>query len=127
MRTSTRPEAVAVLAEGRIKNGLQHLQQRLLDQTIRHRRDAKLTLAAVRLGDRHPSYRTGPVRPPQQLLADRRPRRTQMRDGLVNVQTFPTTCAFVGPHPLERPFPVPSRLPPPDPPSPCALPFFLPP
>src|SRR5437660_9203684 len=64
MRTSARPEAVAVLAEGRIKNGLQHLQQRLLDQTIRHRRDAKLALAALWLGDRHPSYRTGPVRPP---------------------------------------------------------------
>src|SRR5213593_586320 len=62
MRTSTRPEAVAVLAEGRIKNGLQHLQQRLLDQTIRHRRDAELTLAALWLGNRHPSYRTGPVR-----------------------------------------------------------------
>jgi hypothetical protein len=61
MRASARPEAVAVLAEGRIKNGLQHLQQRLLDQTIRHRRDAELALAAVRLGNRHPSHRTGPV------------------------------------------------------------------
>src|SRR5665647_3196260 len=103
MRTSTRPEAVAVLAEGRIKNGLQHLQQRLLDQTIRHRRDAELTLAALWLGNRHPSYRTGPVRPRQQLLADRRPRRTQMRGGLVNVQTVHTGYAFVGPHPLPRP------------------------
>ncbi len=109
MRTSTRPKAVAVLAEGRIKNGLQHLQQRLLDQTIRHRRDAELTLAALWLGNRHPSYRTWPVRPRQQLLADRRPRRTQMRGGLVNVQAVHTGYAFVGPHPLPRPLQVLSR------------------
>src|SRR5260370_16679021 len=125
MRTSTRPEAVAVLAEGRIKNGLQHLQQRLLDQTIRHRRDAKLTLAAVRLGDRHPSYRTGPVRPRQQLLADRRPRRTQTRDGLVKVQTVPPSCPFVAPHPLERAFHFLSRPPPQHHPSPCPLLLML--
>ena len=109
MRASTRPKAVAVLAEGRIKNGLQHLQQRLLDQTIRHRRDAELALAALWLGNRHPSHRTGPVRPPQQLLTDRGPRRTPMGDGLVNVQTVHTGCAFVGPHSLQRPLQVLSR------------------
>jgi hypothetical protein len=54
MRASTRPKAVAVLAEGRIKNGLQHLQQRLLDQTIRHRRDAELALAALWLEESSP-------------------------------------------------------------------------
>jgi len=59
MRISARPEAVAVLAEGRIKNGLQHLQQRLLDQTIRHRRDTELTPATLWLGNRLPSHRTG--------------------------------------------------------------------
>jgi hypothetical protein len=37
MRASARPEAVAVLAEGGIKNRLQYLQQCLLDQTIRDR------------------------------------------------------------------------------------------
>jgi len=57
MRASARPEAVAVLAEGRIKDRLQHLQQSLLDQAIRHRRDAELTLATARLRDRHPTYR----------------------------------------------------------------------
>ena len=57
VRASARPEAVAVLAEGRIKNRLQHLQQRLLDQPIRHRRDAKLALASLRLRDRYPPHR----------------------------------------------------------------------
>ena len=102
MRAAARPEAVAVLAEGGIKNGLQHLQQRLLDQTIRHRRDAKLALASLGLGDRHPSYRTGPVRPRQQLFADRRPLRAQLRGGLVNVQTIHTGYAFV-PAPASTP------------------------
>jgi len=40
-----RPEAVAVLAEARIKDRLQYLQQRLLDQTVRYRRNTELTLA----------------------------------------------------------------------------------
>ena len=63
MRASTRPEATPVLTEGRIKNGPQHLQQRLPDQTIRRRRVAELALAALWLGNRYLTYRTGPVRP----------------------------------------------------------------
>jgi len=47
--------------------------------------------------------------PDNSLLADRRPRRTQMRGGLVNVQTVHTGYAFVGPHPFERPLQVLSR------------------
>ena len=102
MRAAARPEAVAMLAEGGVKERLQHLQQRLLDQTIRHRRDTKLALAALGFGDRHPSHRTRPVRPRQQLLADRRPLRAQPRGGLVDVQTIHTGYAFVDPHPLPR-------------------------
>jgi hypothetical protein len=83
-----RPKAVAVCAEGWVKYRLQHLQQCLLDQPIRDRRDAQLALAAVRFRDRYPSYRTGPVPPLPQLVADRRPRRDQMACGLFNVQTI---------------------------------------
>lgn len=54
---------VAVFAEGGVQSWLQHLQQRLLDQPIRGRRDTELALATVRLRDRCPSYRTGPVLP----------------------------------------------------------------
>ncbi len=109
MCVSARAEAVAMLAEGGIKDGLQHLQQRLLDQPIRHRWDAKLALATLRLGDRHPTYRTGPIRPPQQLFPDDGPRRTQMFGSLIDIQTIDTGCAFVGPHPLQRPLQVLSR------------------
>jgi hypothetical protein len=57
MRTPSRSKAVAVFAEGGVHHRLQHLQQCLLDQPIRHRRDAQLTLATVGLRDRYPSYR----------------------------------------------------------------------
>src|SRR5579859_3814594 len=106
MRASARPEAVAVLAEGGVKDRLQDLQQRLLDQTIRHRWDAELALATLRLGDRHPSHRTGPVRPLQQLLADGGPRRAQECDGLVYIQSIDAGCALVGSDPFERPLQV---------------------
>src|SRR5476651_1726653 len=102
MRTSARPEAMAVLAKGGIKDRLQHLQKRLLDQTIQNRRDAKLALATPRLGDRHPSYRTGPIRPQKQLLANNGPGGFEVLCGLVNVQSVNAACPLVGPHALER-------------------------
>ena len=101
VRTSPRLETVAVLAESRVQNRLQHLQQRLLDQPIRHRRDAQLALAAVQSRDRYPPYRTGPVCSPQQLFSYRRPRRHQLAGGLVYIQPVHPRSSFVGPHPLN--------------------------
>jgi hypothetical protein len=49
VRASPRPEAVAVLAERRVDQRLQHLQQRLLDQPVHHRRYPQL--ARKRLGE----------------------------------------------------------------------------
>lgn len=46
VRTAARSKAVAVVTEVRINQRLQHLQQGLLDEPIRHRRDAKLALAS---------------------------------------------------------------------------------
>jgi hypothetical protein len=63
MRTASRPKTVAMLAETRIEQRLQHLQQGLLDQTVGHRWYTQLALASVRLGNHHPPYRTGPVQP----------------------------------------------------------------
>src|SRR5690606_26165712 len=63
LRTPSRPEAVTMLAEGGIQQGLQHLQQRLLNQPVRYRRDTQLALAAVGLGNHHTAYRPWPVRP----------------------------------------------------------------
>ena len=109
VRTPSRPEAVAVLAEGGIEQRLQHLQQRLLDQPVRHRRDAQLALATVRLRDRHPSYRTGPVRPPQQPFANVGPSGLQVLASLFDVQTVHPRRPLVGLHPLPRPLQVLSR------------------
>ena len=100
MCAPARTEAVAVLTEGGIKHRLQYLQHRLLNQTIRYRRDAQLALASVRLGDRYPSHRLRPVRPMQQLFADRRPLGAQPLGGLVDAETVDARCALVGPHPL---------------------------
>ena len=88
-------KAVAVLAKSGVQNRLQHLQQRLLDQPIRHRRNAKLALATVGLWNQYPSHRTWPVRPRQRLLSDRRPRGDQMLCGLVDVQPVHTRCTFL--------------------------------
>jgi hypothetical protein len=51
VRTLSGPEAVAVFAKARIDQGLQHLQQCLLNQPICHRGDAQFALGAVRLGN----------------------------------------------------------------------------
>ncbi|MNU05312.1 hypothetical protein D3C72_2500660 [compost metagenome] len=61
LRTASRTKAVAVFTESRIKEWLQDLQQRLLDQAVGDRWNTQLTFAAVRLGDDHTSYRAGPV------------------------------------------------------------------
>ena len=102
VRTPPGPEAVAVLAEGGIKQRLQHLQQRLLDQPVRHRRDAQLALATVRLRDRHPPYRTRPVRPPQQPFANVRPSGLQVLPSLFDVQTVHPRRPLVRLHPPPR-------------------------
>src|ERR1700689_57445 len=100
MRAPARPEAVAVLTEGWIKYRLQHLQQRLLDEPIRHRRDTKLALTSVWLRNRYPSYRPGPVRSTQQLFPDGGPLSPQPLRRLVDIQSVDASCALVGSHPF---------------------------
>ncbi len=77
VRTAPGSEPVTVFAEGGIDQGLQHLQQCLLDQPIQHRWDAQLALAPVRFGNHHLAYQLGPVRACQQRLARLRPTRAQ--------------------------------------------------
>ena len=95
MRTPPGPEAVAVLLNVG-SSRLQHLQQGLLNQPIRHRRYARLALAPVRFWDHYPPYRTGPVRSPQQLVSYLRPSRDQMAGGLLNIQSIHAGCSPVG-------------------------------
>ena len=44
VRTPSGPEAVACIREGRIESRLQHLQQGLLDEAVKHRRDTLVKL-----------------------------------------------------------------------------------
>jgi len=73
MRGSSRSKTVAVFREGPIPLPLQNLHHRLLDQSIQHRRDTKLSHPSVRLGDFHPPHRFRLVGPTPQLLSDRWP------------------------------------------------------
>ena len=61
VRPAARPEAVAVFGERPINHGLQDLQQGLLDQPIRHRRNPQFAHAAIGLRDLDPAHRQGPV------------------------------------------------------------------
>jgi site-specific DNA recombinase len=68
LRRASRPEPVAVFGECRVPSALQNLPHRLLDQTIQHRRDAKLSHPAVRLRDFHSPYRLWLLASTQQLF-----------------------------------------------------------
>ena len=63
MRRAFRPEPVAVFGERRVPSALQDLHHRLLDKSIQHRRDAKLSHPAVRLRYFYPSHRLRLVGP----------------------------------------------------------------
>ena len=107
--TSARPKAVAVGTEGWIKDRLKNLQECLLDQAVRHRRDAKLALATPRFRNHHATHRLWPVRSLQQAVADNRPTGLQQRSRLVDVQPVHARRTLVGPHLLHRPQQVLSR------------------
>ena len=61
MRTATRTKAVAVFGERGINLGLQDLQQGLLDQPVRHRRNPQFTHAAAGLRNLDAAHRRRPV------------------------------------------------------------------
>ena len=74
-----------MVAEGGIKQGLQYLQQCLLDESIQHRGDAQLALATVEFGNHDLAYRAGPVPAWQQRFADLGPIRAYGLGGLLYV------------------------------------------
>jgi len=76
VRTASRPKAVAVVGKARIESRLQDLQQGLLDETVEHRRNAKLAHPAAALRDLPPQHRLRSIAPRQQLLANRSPPRS---------------------------------------------------
>ena len=67
MRAPARSEPVTGLAEGRIEDRLQHLQEGLLHDPVLHRGDAEQALATRRFRNPHPPQRAGPVAAFQQF------------------------------------------------------------
>jgi site-specific DNA recombinase len=102
VRPATRPETVAVLAEGRIEDRLQHLKHQLLHEAVEHRRNANLPHSTATLRNQLSLHRTRPVAPPQQLLADRLPVLVQIRLQLFHPHPVDAGTALVAPHALER-------------------------
>lgn len=99
-RPATGTEPVAVRAEGRIDQRLQHLQQCLLNQTVGHGGNAQFTFTPVRLRDAHAPHRLRPVRAVQQLLPDGRPSVFEVFSAPGYVQTIDTRCTLVCLHAL---------------------------
>ena len=70
MRRAPGPKPVAVFGKRPVPSALQHLHHRLLDESIQHRRNAKLAHPSVRLRDFHPLHRLRLIGPAQQLFPD---------------------------------------------------------
>ena len=73
MRRAVGTKTVAVFRERSVPSLLQNLHHRLLDDSVQHRGDAKLSHPSVRLGDLHPFHRLRLVSPAQQLLPNNWP------------------------------------------------------
>jgi len=93
-----RPEPIAVIGKRPVPPPLQNLQHRLLDESIQHRRDAKLSHPSVRLGDFHPSHRLRFIGPIQQLFPDGWPVLFQIVLEPDDSHAVDARTAFVGPH-----------------------------
>src|SRR6202007_1037447 len=95
MRRAFRSEPVAVFGEGWVPSALQNLHHRLLDKTIQHRRDTKLSHPAVRLRDFHPSHRLWLVGPAQQLFPYGGPVLLQVARELADFHAIDSRTSFV--------------------------------
>ena len=72
---AARAEAVARRRERRVPVGLEHLEHRLLEEAVEHRRDAEGANAPASLGDLDPRHRLRSVGAVEQLAPDRGPLR----------------------------------------------------
>ncbi len=101
MSTAARTEAEAVVREGRVEDGRQHLQQGLLNRPVQHRRDTEHPhTLPVRLRDLDPKHRLGTVAAAEQLLPDPRPVLAAVRHQLVHGHPVDARCPAVPHHTL---------------------------
>ena len=93
---TSRTEAVARFRKRWIDPWLQDLQQGLLDQPIRHRRDPQLPHPATRFRNLHAAHRLWPVAPRVQFLPNTWPVRLQEPLRLRNRQPIHPRTAAIG-------------------------------
>ena len=96
MCAAPRPEAVAVRAEARVDERLQHLQQRLLDQPVHDGRYPQLAHPATRLGDAHTAYRIGPVTAVEQPSSNVGPRALEIFARVLHRASIDAGTSLVG-------------------------------
>src|SRR3989442_10338586 len=102
MCRSSGSKTIAVVGERRVPPPLQHLHHRLLDKSIQHRRDAKLSHPAVRFGDFHPPHRLRFVGPVQQLFSDYWPVLFQVVGVLTDGDSVHSPATFITLHLPQR-------------------------
>src|SRR5471032_2626554 len=103
MRRASRTETVTGIRERRVPLPLQHLQYRLLDESIKRTWDAELAHAtSIRLGYLDPPHRLRFVRAVQQRGPYRQPVLTQEPRWRVDRHAVHTRCPLVSFHTLQR-------------------------
>ncbi len=80
----------------RVPLALQNLHHRLLNHSIQHRRDTKLSHPSVRLRDFYPLHRLRLIGPTQQLFPDCRPVLFQIFRQLLNSHPVHAGTPFIG-------------------------------
>src|SRR5712692_7247613 len=98
MSRPSRPEPVTVLGKRPVPLLLQNLHHRLLDKSIQHRWDAKLSHPSVRLGDFHPPHRLRLVSSVQQLFSDHWPVLFQIVADLTDGNAVHSRATFITLH-----------------------------
>src|ERR1017187_9882901 len=102
MSRPSRPEPIAVIGKRPVPPPLQNLHHGLLDHSVQHRWDAKLSHpSSVRLADFHPHHRLRLVGSVQQLFPDGWPVLLQVIRDFVDGHPIDTWTTFVGLHPSQ--------------------------
>src|SRR5690606_6748429 len=100
--TAPGPKPIAVLAEPRVEDRLQDLQEGLLNEPVEHRRDAELTLAPTGLGDELAFHWRRAIAPGEKLLLVGGPLGHQVRTQLVDRHAVDARASLVLLHSPER-------------------------
>ena len=100
------PKAIAVSVEVGVPLALDDLRQRLLDESVRHCRDAEQALSSVWLGDFYALDWFGLVSACHQLRADAGPVRFEVGAEFIDAHAINARCTFIANDPRQGCFEV---------------------